>query len=707
MGKFVLAAVSVLMLSGAQAAVFDVSPDTAIELGGATIQRQDVARGDLSGGAPGSLADLGSLPDGADVVGYHEATPAQQLFVLDVNADLGGTYASAGDVIAYDPGTGVYQIGLDMSALGIPDGTRVDAFGLTSNGDYILSFDVTVDLGGGLVASDEDLISYSSGGGFTMLLNGSNVGLDRSLDLDAASELDGNLLVSFDGHGSIGGIDFADEDVLSFDSVASTWTHVYDGSAVHPGQWAGADLVAVPEPGAWSLMGAGMALLAGLARRKRKLALIAALLVPASVGMASDGVLEINQACAVNTGCFSGDAAGFPVTINSVTGAAGHSFRLTGDLNVDQSTTAIQVLTANNVSIDLNGFSIVGPVTCSGSPVACSPPGSGNGVQSIDSIGVSGKNGSITGMGGWGVILGERSEITNLRANNNRQHGISVAARSTVSGNVANRNGAGGIFAGDGSTVLGNTVSDNGSTGIHVGNGSTVLGNTSERNDDSGIYSFSVIVGSSLGGSTISDNTASGNGGSGIIDGACCSTISGNTANGNGSSGISAYSGSSVKGNTTASNTGHGIQATSGTTVLENNASGNTSTGIWLTGDGNTVKDNTASTNGARGISTGSGSTLVGNTAYSNTLEGIRVGGYGSTIKNNSTRSNGSDGITVAGNGSNIRDNTSRDNSGYGLNISGSTESGYGGNVFSNNSSGHVNGGTQLGENLCGGSICP
>ncbi len=32
---------------------------------------------------------------------------------------------------------------------------------------------------------------------------------------------------------------------------------------------------------------------------------------------AVDGVLEINQACAVNTGCFAGDTAGFPVIIAS------------------------------------------------------------------------------------------------------------------------------------------------------------------------------------------------------------------------------------------------------------------------------------------------------------------------------------------------------------------------------------------------------
>ena len=92
-----------------------------------------------------------------------------------------------------------------------------------------------------------------------------------------------------------------------------------------------------------------------------------ALALPA---FAVDGVVEINQTCAVNTGCFSGDAAGFPVTI-SQTG----SYRLTSDLS--QTTTTNHTIhitnTAQNVTIDLNGFSIQGPNSCSGggSSITC------------------------------------------------------------------------------------------------------------------------------------------------------------------------------------------------------------------------------------------------------------------------------------------------------------------------------------------------
>ena len=83
----------------------------------------------------------------------------------------------------------------------------------------------------------------------------------------------------------------------------------------------------------------------------------------ARAAIASEGVLEINQTCAVQTGCFAGDAAGLPVTIT-----ASGSYRLTSNLAVlNENTDGIQV-GADDVSIDLNGLAIQVPVTCSGTP---------------------------------------------------------------------------------------------------------------------------------------------------------------------------------------------------------------------------------------------------------------------------------------------------------------------------------------------------
>jgi hypothetical protein len=77
-------------------------------------------------------------------------------------------------------------------------------------------------------------------------------------------------------------------------------------------------------------------------------------LVIAMPVMAGDGVLEINQTCATETGCFPGDAPGFPVTLNE-----SGSFALTGNLFVDVEATAIEV-GARPVDLDLNGFTIEG-----------------------------------------------------------------------------------------------------------------------------------------------------------------------------------------------------------------------------------------------------------------------------------------------------------------------------------------------------------
>src|SRR5208337_5660071 len=69
----------------------------------------------------------------------------------------------------------------------------------------------------------------------------------------------------------------------------------------------------------------------------------------ASAG-AVDGTIDINQAKVLAAG-------GFPYVI----GTANTSYRLTGSLTVS-STFGIGIyVTANHVTIDLNGFSIVGP----------------------------------------------------------------------------------------------------------------------------------------------------------------------------------------------------------------------------------------------------------------------------------------------------------------------------------------------------------
>lgn len=188
----------------------------------------------------------------------------------------------------------------------------------------------------------------------------------------------------------------------------------------------------------------------------------------ANAAVASNGVQEINQTCAVRTGCFAGDAAGFPVTIS----AAG-SDRLTSNLVVPNENTSGITIGISDVSVDLSGFSISGPVVCNGLTAVCTPSsGTGSGVASTSPSfsAHSVRNGIVSGMGSYGVSLtGAQGEVTNLRARSNRLHGISVSWGSTVSGNTSHSNVAHGIETFPGCAVFGNSTRSNDGFGLSLG----------------------------------------------------------------------------------------------------------------------------------------------------------------------------------------------------------------------------------------------
>jgi hypothetical protein len=247
------------------------SSDVTVTLGGNTFEDQEVVTDDQLGTV--TLAPLGILPESSDVVAYHLLPNGDQLYSLDTTAELGGgLIASPADVVRYDGVTDTLEF--DASAEGIPNGAIVDAVSIHSSGELMLSFDTTVDLGGGVIAQDEDLVRFDGGSTYTVFFDGSAETVSAGLDLDGADyrASDGHLFLSFDSSGSLGGINFDDEDILEFDPSGPTWTMVYDGSALHAAL-AAADVVAVPEPASWLMLIAGTAFLGALYRRRAHLPL--------------------------------------------------------------------------------------------------------------------------------------------------------------------------------------------------------------------------------------------------------------------------------------------------------------------------------------------------------------------------------------------------------------------------------------------------
>lgn len=200
----------------------------------------------------------------------------------------------------------------------------------------------------------------------------------------------------------------------------------------------------------------------------------------AGPAFAVDGVVLINQSIALAGNATPGDTPGFPITI-SVSG----SYRLSGNLiPPDGNTTVIQI-TADNVSIDLNGFSIIGPVVCSGGPpvTGCSPSGFGAGITSSNAN-ISVSNGTVRGMGTGISLQGAGSRIANVQAMSNSFDGIDATPGSIVSGSNASYNGDNGIFVSGVNKVgklIDNVLIGNHNSGMQAGGlitGNLVTSNT-------------------------------------------------------------------------------------------------------------------------------------------------------------------------------------------------------------------------------------
>lgn len=305
----------------------------------------------------------------------------------------------------------------------------------------------------------------------------------------------------------------------------------------------------------------------------RPIRILCLLLAFPSLASATDGVLEINQAC-VSTGCFPGDAADFPVTITT---EAGRSFRLTSDLVLpNENVDAIQVGVAN-ATIDLNGFSIRGVTVCGGeppvTPVTCAPAGSGSAIAPDSAApsppqGIAVRNGSILGMGAYGVLLGDRAEIQDLRVSGVAVIAIAVGRGSIIESTTVTL-GAVGLSAGANSIVRNVTAENNSAAGIAVDDRGTVSDSTSSGNQTGfDVRSYS----------TVRHSTASGNSGSGIQCFDAC-TLIGNSLALNGGGGANVGQGSNVTGNTVRSNTGFGLSLGNTAGYSNNVVTSNTTAG--------------------------------------------------------------------------------------------------------------------------------
>lgn len=193
------------------------------------------------------------------------------------------------------------------------------------------------------------------------------------------------------------------------------------------------------------------------------------LVASAPSALADDGALEINQVCAVQTGCFPGDAAGFPVTLT-----APGSYVLTSNLEVvAQATTAIQIQ-APGIDLDLNGFDVRGPVTCSdtGSGVTCAPsPTTGAGVHAGGNPRVTVRDGVVHGFNN-GLFLSSEVIVEDLIVYDVAGNGI-FGGRVVVRDSIVSRTGGNAIDVDRASQITGTAIYQSGGAGLRGRSGAT------------------------------------------------------------------------------------------------------------------------------------------------------------------------------------------------------------------------------------------
>ena len=296
------------------------------------------------------------------------------------------------------------------------------------------------------------------------------------------------------------------------------------------------------------------------------------------------------------------------------------SYYLTGDLT--SSGDGI-IITVDNVTIDLMGFTINGPDS-----------GTTYGIYSEGPSNVEIRNGTIRNFGSHGIYQGGGNgyghRVVSVRVISNGGDGIHMVAYAHLAKNctVVGNNGNYGVLIGNGSIVTSNTVHSNRGRGISAGYSCAVRNNISYDNTGYGIYTG--------GGSTIIDNVSRENGDRGIsVDAAC--TLIGNTVHTNARSGIYTERGCSVINNTVRNNNQSsigGIPTEGGITTREQCL----------------IKGNTSTYNGYQNIYVAQSDSVIEENVVLGSSKGIYFESGGNFYANNRASGNTTDYANTAGN---------------------------------------------------------
>ena len=214
-----------------------LSPDILVTIGSESFEEKDIIYYEPSGFSLYLCGSTLAIPKGVNVDAFG-FSGGDMLFSVDIPTTLDGEAYTERDLILYD-GTNFSKL-LDGSAIGIPEGVRIDAATVLSDESIVFSLDIPVSLEG-IPFNARDLIVYN-GFSFDLYFSGSDNGIPDTANVDGVwVNLEGDILFSLDIPCSLNGLEVKDKDIIKWSE--GSFSLYFDGTLA--GLPSGADVNAL------------------------------------------------------------------------------------------------------------------------------------------------------------------------------------------------------------------------------------------------------------------------------------------------------------------------------------------------------------------------------------------------------------------------------------------------------------------------------
>jgi hypothetical protein len=206
--KAFLISLVILASTGLRAQDFIFCVDVPVNLGGTTYLPNQVIR--YSGGTYSLYANSPpGLPAGAHIDALALRSDGSLLFSTDAPFSDGSTTYIPADVIQYSAGVlSIYRAGSMFS-----EGANVDAIGLASNGDLLLSLDAAEQVGPTLF-QPEDVVRVTMA--VTIFFDGSSNGIPAGANVTGFDRNGSDIYLNFDAPVSLGGTVYNPWDIVRY-----------------------------------------------------------------------------------------------------------------------------------------------------------------------------------------------------------------------------------------------------------------------------------------------------------------------------------------------------------------------------------------------------------------------------------------------------------------------------------------------------------